>query len=83
MAFYCLSLQKFRKIKIKINLYVSEFFPTFFLMDHIFQEKIPFEGNFTIKVVGGGIGYEENIKYFTEEEIASYNYIPGERYLYP
>lgn len=53
----------------------------FYLMDHVFQETIPFEGNFTFQVVGGGVGYQENIKYFTQEEIALYNYIPGKTYV--
>ena len=48
--------------------------------------NVPFNGNFTIKVVGGGRGvYQKNnsnFRFFTQKEIEKFNYIPGKRLYY-
>ena len=53
---------------------VAEFSPVFIIDDQLFQTKKLFDGNFTLKVIGGGEGYPENIKYFSEEELRLYNF---------
>ena len=59
--------------------YILEFSPAFVVEDHILLKRFHFTGNFTLTAVGGGVGYVENIEYFTEEEILLYNYRPDAR----
>ena len=54
-----------------------EFSPVFYITDHVYQTNQHFKGNFTLEVIGGGVGYVENIKHFSEEEIALYNFREG------
>nr|XP_026692427.1 uncharacterized protein LOC101241910 isoform X3 [Ciona intestinalis] len=57
----------------------SEFVTAFYMKDHVYGKRFPFVGNYTLRVVGGGVGYLENVRNYTQEEIAQYNYRPGNR----
>ena len=53
-----------------------EFAAAFYIEDLVTGSRKPFEGNYTLQIVGGGVGYLENIVDYTEGEIYNYNYKP-------
>jgi len=63
--------------------YNSDYHLYFTVFDTHHMLNVPFNGNFTIKVVGGGRGvYQKNnsnFRFFTQKEIEKFNYIPGKR----
>jgi len=59
--------------------FFTEFSPVFRIDDQLFQTKEHFLGNFTLKVVGGGVGNVKNIERFTKEEIDLYNFRNGKK----
>ncbi|XP_039259869.2 cation channel sperm-associated auxiliary subunit gamma-like isoform X2 [Styela clava] len=56
----------------------SEFAAAFYVEDLVTGERSIFDGNYTLQIVGGGIGYLQNVREYNEEEILSYNYRPGD-----
>lgn len=56
-----------------------EFVAAFYIEDLVTGERKAFEGNYTLSVVAGGVGYLENIVAYSDSEKEQYNYKPGDK----
>lgn len=59
--------------------YHLEFVAAFYIEDVVVGERKAFEGNYTLTIVAGGVGYLENIVPYSDSEKEQYNYKPGDK----